>query len=166
MVVIKNCYSYLFIFIHAINWTNLSIIVFLVSIMNLKFVVCKGASRRRLFCISFVDADVDGGLHIPHNLLHGNARTSRLLNGDIINIINISNVLLMTYCNTLIPRSEQETFVLLCTKPNIDGLARASHFRAVDARYASAALVEMQKGLRLEGLKTACCRILLGIYVF
>ena len=128
--------------------------------MNLKFLVCKGASRLRLFCISFVDADVDGGLHIQNNLLHVYARTSRLLNGDII---NISTVLLMTYCNTLMPRSKQETFVLLCTKPNIDELAKASHFRAVNAQNASTALVEMQKGLRLEGLKTACCRILLGI---
>ena len=49
----------------------------------------------------------------------------------------------MTYCNTLIPRGKQETLVRRCSKPNTDGLAKESHFRAADARYASASLVEM-----------------------
>ena len=56
----------------------------------------------------------------------------------------------MTYCNTLKPRNKQETLLRRCTKPNTDGLAKESHFRAAYARYASASLVEMQKSPRLE----------------
>ena len=38
-----------------------------------------------------------------------------------------------------------------CTKPSTDGLAKESHFRAADARYASTSLVEMHiVRLRLE----------------
>ena len=50
----------------------------------------------------------------------------------------------MTSCNTvntLIQSGKQETAVRGCQKPNIDGLAKESHFRIADARYASAALV-------------------------
>ena len=37
------------------------------------------------------------------------------------------------------------------TIPNIDGLTKASHFQAADARCAYAALVQMQTIHRLEG---------------
>ena len=63
----------------------------------------------------------------------------------------------MTYWNTLIPGGKQETLVRRCTKPNTGGLAKESHFRATDARYASASLVEMKKHLATVPREEASC---------
>ena len=64
--------------------------------------------------------------------------------------LNHLTILLMKYWNTPIPRDKQETLVRRCTKPNTDGFAKESHFRAANARYASAAQAEMQKSPCLE----------------
>ena len=41
-------------------------------------------SRRGTLCVSTRDTDAVSGMHIQHKFLHGDARTSRHLNGDFI----------------------------------------------------------------------------------
>ena len=83
--------------------------------------------------------DAAGGMHIPHNLLHGDGFSSKLFNGYIIKYLTFLHSYISKRIASL-DREKGETLVRRCTKPNIDGLAKASHFRAADARYICASL--------------------------
>ena len=144
-----------------------------------------GHSRRGLFCISFMDADAQTGcicsttfytetlvpadtwMEILFNISHSSS-SKRIASLDRAWVSFITRelyhqaVLLMASCNTLIiPRGKQEMLVRRSTKPNIDGLAKAYNFRAVDARYASAALVNLFDAIQFMIILNAlCCKSL------
>ena len=97
----------------------------------------------------------DAWMEILIFLLHSSS-SKRIVSVDKVRVsvimseFNHITLLLMTASNTLTPRGKLDMLVRCCTKPSTDGLAKESHFRAADARYASESLIGMQKNRRLE----------------